>query len=88
MDGRQARCFASWILHRPLRAAGVQKAGIQPKSYLNQNVEVITTNFRAGKLDAAVIWEPTASKIVAAVLAKRVASGEDFNALDGGLWSC
>ena len=62
-----------------------QKAGIKPKSYLNQNIEVITTNFRAGKLDAAVIWEPTATKIVAAGLAKRVASGEDFDALDGGL---
>ena len=31
-----------------------KKAGIEPKTYLNQNIEVITTNFRAGKLDAAV----------------------------------
>ena len=62
-----------------------QKSGITPKSYLNQNIEVITTNFRAGKLDAAVLWEPTATKIVAAGLARRVASGEDFNAVDGGL---
>lgn len=62
-----------------------EKAGIKPKSYLNQNIEVITTNFRARKLDAAVIWEPTASKIAASGLAKRVASGEDFDALDGGL---
>ncbi len=62
-----------------------KKAGIDPGSYLNQNIEVITTNFRAGKLDASVIWEPTASKLEAAGLAKRVASGEDFDALDGGL---
>ncbi len=62
-----------------------KKAGIEPKSYLNQNIEVITTNFRAGKLDAAVIWEPTATKIVQAGLARRAASGEDFDALDGGL---
>ena len=41
-----------------------KQAGIPPKTYLNQNIEVITTNFRAGKLDAAVIWEPTATKIV------------------------
>lgn len=60
-----------------------EKAGIKPASYLNQNIEVITTNFRAGKLDGAVIWEPTASKIVHAGLAKRVASGEDFGAHDG-----
>jgi sulfonate transport system substrate-binding protein len=61
-----------------------KQAGIQPKTYLNQNIEVITTNFRAGKLDAAVIWEPTATKIVQAGLARRAASGEDFDALDGG----
>jgi NitT/TauT family transport system substrate-binding protein len=61
-----------------------KQAGIQPKTYLNQNIEVITTNFRAGKLDAAVIWEPTASKIAHGGLARRAASGEDFDALDGG----
>ncbi len=60
------------------------KAGIEPKRYLNQNIEIITTNFRAGKLDAAAIWEPTASKIVKAGIARRAASGEDFDALDGG----
>ena len=59
-------------------------SGIEPASYLNQNIEVITTNFRAGKLDAAVVWEPTASKIVQQGLARRAASGEDFDALDGG----
>lgn len=58
-------------------------SGIKPASYLNQNIEVITTNFRAGKLDAAAIWEPTATKIVKAGIARRAASGEDFNALDG-----
>ncbi|MGI9301216.1 MAG: ABC transporter substrate-binding protein [Gammaproteobacteria bacterium] len=61
-----------------------QKAGIKPKRYLNQNIEVITTNFRAGKLDAAAIWEPTASKIAKAGIARRAASGENFDALDGG----
>ena len=58
-------------------------SGIKPASYLNQNIEVITTNFRAGKLDAAAIWEPTATKIVKAGIARRAASGEDFDALDG-----
>lgn len=61
-----------------------KKVGIEPKTYLNQSIEVITTNFRANKLDAAVIWEPTASKIEQAGLARRAASGEDFDALDGG----
>ena len=61
-----------------------KKAGIKPEKYLNQNIEVITTNFRAGKLDAAVIWEPTASKLQIEGIARRAASGEDFDALDGG----
>lgn len=84
MDGKQTSSPHGSCTDRFARLA-FQKAGITPKSYLNQNIEVITTNFRAGKLDAAVIWEPTATKIVAAGLARRVASGEDFDALDGGL---
>lgn len=57
--------------------------GVKPASYLNQNVEVITTNFRAGKLDAATVWEPTASKIEMTGIAKRVATGRDFDQNDG-----
>ena len=60
-----------------------KKAGIKPAKYLNQNIEVITTNFRAGKLDAAARWEPTATKMVSAGIARRAASGEDFGAQDG-----
>ena len=60
-----------------------KKAGVKPAKYLNQNIEVITTNFRAGKLDAAAIWEPTATKMVSAGIARRAASGEDFGAQDG-----
>jgi NitT/TauT family transport system substrate-binding protein len=61
-----------------------QKEGVKPAQYLNQNIEVITTNFKAGKLDAAVIWEPTASKIVAEGIARREASGLDFGEGDAG----
>jgi len=52
-----------------------QKMNVQPANYLNQNIEVMTSNFRAGKIDAAVIWEPTASRLVVEGLAKRIASG-------------
>lgn len=61
-----------------------KKQNIQPAAYLNQNIEVITSNFRAGKLDAAVIWEPTATRIVEEGLAKRIASGASVNENDGG----
>ncbi|HEY2816330.1 MAG TPA: NrtA/SsuA/CpmA family ABC transporter substrate-binding protein [Casimicrobiaceae bacterium] len=64
--------------------ATFKKLNVTPKEYLNQNIEVITSNFRAGKLDAAVIWEPTASRLVQEGLARRIASGESVKENDGG----
>ena len=61
-----------------------KKAGVQPAAYLNQNIEVITSNFRAGKLDAAVMWEPTTSRLVMEGLARKVASGASVNENDAG----
>ena len=58
------------------------KSGVQPASYLNQNVEVITSGFRAGKLDGAAIWEPIASRLVTEGLARRVTSGAAYNLKD------
>src|SRR5438552_11219809 len=62
-----------------------KKSNIQPKEYLNQNIEVITSNFRAGKLDAAVMWEPTTSRLVGDGLARLVATGKSVEENDGGL---
>jgi NitT/TauT family transport system substrate-binding protein len=61
-----------------------EKEGIKPASYLNQNIEVITSGFRAGKLDAAAIWEPTAARLVEEGLARKVASGASVDENDGG----
>ncbi|MCG8561741.1 MAG: nitrate ABC transporter substrate-binding protein [Hyphomicrobiales bacterium] len=61
-----------------------EQAGIKPKKYLNMNIEVITSSFKNNKLDAAVIWEPTASKIQRAGIARRAASGESFEGIEGG----
>jgi NitT/TauT family transport system substrate-binding protein len=58
------------------------KEKIEPGSYLNQNVELIASGFRAKKLDAAVIWEPTASRLVSEGLARRVATGRDVGESD------
>lgn len=82
MDGKSTAAPHGACTDRFARLA-FEKADIEPLRYLNQNIEVITTNFRAGKLDAAAIWEPTATKIVKAGIARRAASGEDFDALDG-----
>ena len=44
-----------------------EKYNVKPAEYLNQSIEVIGTNFRVGKLDAASLWEPTLSRIAADV---------------------
>src|SRR6185503_18073314 len=61
-----------------------KRAGIQPSAYLNQNIEVITSNFRAGKLDAAVMWEPTTSRLILEGLARLIATGKSVQENDGG----
>ncbi len=62
-----------------------KKDKIEPAAYLNQSIEVITSGLRAGKLDAAVVWEPTASRLVAEGLARRVASGANVGENDAGM---
>ncbi len=58
--------------------------GVKPSSYLNQSIEVIATNFEQGKIDAASIWEPNASRLVNEGIAQRVASGVNFDRNDAG----
>jgi NitT/TauT family transport system substrate-binding protein len=57
---------------------------IKPSEYLNQSIEVITSGFRAKKLDAAVMWEPTTSRLVEEGLARKIATGASVNENDGG----
>jgi NitT/TauT family transport system substrate-binding protein len=61
-----------------------KRFNIQPSEYLNQSIEVITSGFRAKKLDAAVIWEPTTSRLVQEGLARKVATGASVNENDAG----
>src|SRR5262245_17337106 len=61
-----------------------KRYNIAPSEYLNQSIEVITSGFRAGKLDAAVMWEPTTSRLVLDKLARKVATGASVNENDGG----
>lgn len=83
LDGKQVAVPKGSCTDRFAQAV-FKKEGVEPAAYLNQNIEVITSGFRAGKLDAAVIWEPTASRLVAEGLAKRIASGASVNENDGG----
>lgn len=60
-----------------------EKEKVTPGSYLNQSIEVITSGFRVNKLDGAVVWEPVTARLVEEGLARRVASGNDFDEQDG-----
>ena len=60
------------------------KAGVHPASYKALNIEAISAYLKAGKLDAAVMWEPTPSKLVLAGQARRAASGVSVSERDGG----
>jgi NitT/TauT family transport system substrate-binding protein len=61
-----------------------KRFNIQPAEYLNQSIEVITSGFRAKKLDAAVIWEPTTSRLIQEGLARKVATGASVDENDAG----
>jgi NitT/TauT family transport system substrate-binding protein len=61
-----------------------KRFSIQPSEYLNQSIEVITSGFRAKKLDAAVIWEPTTSRLIQEGLARKVATGALVDENDAG----
>lgn len=64
------------------------KYNVKPAEYLNQTIEVISTNFRAGKLDAASLWEPTLSGLASEVgegVGRIVADGSACDNKDLGI---
>ncbi len=61
-----------------------QKYGVKPSAYLNQSIEVISSNFQNRRIDGATVWEPVAARLVDQHIAKRVASGSNFNEDDAG----
>lgn len=65
-----------------------EKYNVKPAEYLNQSIEVIGTNFRIKKLDAASLWEPTLSRIASDVgegTARIVADGRACDNPDLGI---
>lgn len=65
----------------------IEMSGIKPKEVLNQSIEVIATNFRAKRIDAAALWEPSVSRIgdfVGEGIAREVITGHNYNMPDGG----
>jgi NitT/TauT family transport system substrate-binding protein len=62
----------------------MRKYNVKPSQYLNQNIEVQTSNFKAGRLDGSIMWEPTASKIIMEGIAKRIGDTKMIGKMDGG----
>ena len=86
LDGKTVATPKGSCADRFLRTV-MQKAGVAPKEVLNQSLEVIATNFRVKKIDAAVLWEPTVSRIgdmVGEGVARIVATGYNFDSPDAG----
>ena len=53
--------------------------GIHPAATYNQDPDTIATGFRAGLLDAAVVWQPAATRIQSAGLARAALAGADWH---------
>jgi NitT/TauT family transport system substrate-binding protein len=82
LDGKTVASPKGSCADRFARAV-FDKKHVNPSSYLNQSIEVITSGFRAGKLDGAVLWEPTATRLAEESLARRVGAGNNFDERDG-----
>ena len=60
----------------------IEKGGFKPSKVLSMAIEVIASNFEAGKLDAAAMWEPHARRAVERGHAKYIATGAPWNETD------
>lgn len=59
--------------------AAFEKEGVKPAEYLNQSLDLVTSDFSNGSIDASSVWEPVGAKLVDEGLAKRVASADFAN---------
>jgi NitT/TauT family transport system substrate-binding protein len=63
----------------------MKERGVQPKEYQHQGVEAIITNFRAKKIDAAVVPDFPRARLEAEKAARVVATGHQFKLPDAGI---
>ena len=86
LDGKTIATPQGSCAHRFLGLM-IEKTKIKPAQILNQSIEVIATNLRAGKIDGAVLWEPSVSRIgdiVGEGAGRIVATGFTFGIPDAG----
>lgn len=77
MDGKQVATPKGSCTDMLVQEVFTQK-NVKPAAYLNQSIEIISSGFKSGRLDAAAIWEPNASNIELEGTGRRVASGLSF----------
>ena len=74
-------------LHGPICAGGIQAKNLKPSNISTRASRVAHQRLsRAKKPDAAVIWEPTASRPRSGRPCPQVASGASSIERDGGSW--
>ena len=86
LDGKVLATPQGSCAHRFLGLM-IEKTKIKPAQILNQSIEVIATNLRTGKIDGAVLWEPSVSRIgdiVGEGAGRVVATGYTFGISDAG----
>lgn len=86
LDGKTVATPKGSCAERFLRTV-MEKENIKPSQILNQSLEVIATNFRVKKIDGAVLWEPTVSRIgdiAGEGVARVVSTGYNFDTPDAG----
>jgi len=86
LDGKTVATPQGSCAHRFLGLV-IERTKIKPASIFNQSIEVIATNLRSGKIDGAVLWEPSVSRIgdiVGEGAARIVATGNTFGIWDAG----
>lgn len=62
--------------------AAIAKGGFEPSNVLNMPIEVIASNFEAGKLSAAAMWEPHARRAVELGHARYASTGAPWGETD------
>jgi NitT/TauT family transport system substrate-binding protein len=86
LDGKVVATPQGSCAHRFLGLV-LERTKVKPSAILNQSIEVIATNLRSGKIDAAVLWEPSVSRIgdiVGEGSGRIVATGHTFGISDAG----
>src|SRR3954447_4551303 len=92
-DFKDAAEASKWLSGRPfayhrgtcanrITESIIAQGGFKPSEIVIMPIEVITSNFQAGKLSAAMMWEPHARRLVDLGSAKYAPTAPDWKSVD------